>query len=147
MQKLHFEIEINAPALKVWDVLWSDKTYREWTRAFGESGYAVSDWKEGSSIHFLSGKGDGMNSRIEKLIPASVMSFKHLGFVKDGVEQPETEESKKWSGIMEEYFLTEHHGKTTLKCDMDMEDGHADFFNEAFPVAFSNIKEIAERTE
>lgn len=145
MQKLHFEIEINASAQKVWEVLWSDKTYREWTLAFGAEGYAVSDWKEGSSIHFLSGQGDGMFSRIEKMVPPKQMSFKHLGFMKDGKEQPETEESKKWSGIMEEYFLSEHEGKTLLTCDMDMEDGHADFFREAFPKAFGNIKEIAER--
>lgn len=33
------------------------------------------------------------------------MSFKHLGTVKNGVEDFESEESRKWSGALENYHL------------------------------------------
>ena len=60
MTTLNFTTNIKAPAAKVWQVLWDDATYRQWTGAFQEGSYAVSDWKEGSKIHFLSPNGDGM---------------------------------------------------------------------------------------
>jgi len=34
MKKINFNIEIDASAQKVWQVLWSDSTYRKWTSAF-----------------------------------------------------------------------------------------------------------------
>src|SRR4051794_34232958 len=59
MKKEKFSINIKASAKKVWQVLWSDATYRQWTSAFSEGSYAVSDWKQGSKIQFLSPNGDG----------------------------------------------------------------------------------------
>lgn len=48
MTTLEFKIEINAPKEKVWDILWNDATYKQWTSVFCEGNYVVSDWKEGS---------------------------------------------------------------------------------------------------
>ena len=48
MEKLHYDIAINATPEKVWKVLWTDQTYREWTSAFSEGSHAKTDWKEGS---------------------------------------------------------------------------------------------------
>lgn len=73
---------------KIWNVLWTDATYRMWTSAFCEGSYAVSDWKEGSKILFLSPDGGGMSSIIAKNIPNEFMSFKHLTEVKNNEEQP-----------------------------------------------------------
>lgn len=39
MHKLFFEIQIDAPPERVWDVLWSDITYRQWTTAFTEGSF------------------------------------------------------------------------------------------------------------
>src|SRR6185436_21158798 len=98
MKNLNFSINIKSPKEKVWSVLWDDLTYRKWTSVFSPGSYAVSDWKEGSKVMFLSPNGEGMFSNIARLIPNELMSFKHLGTVKDGKEQPESEETKKWSG-------------------------------------------------
>jgi len=49
---LHIEIDINATKEKVWDILWNDATYTQWTSIFCEGSHAVSDWKEGSKILF-----------------------------------------------------------------------------------------------
>lgn len=150
MQKLKFKTDINAPAEKVWQVLWNDDTYREWTKAFGHGGYAKTDWKEGSRVHFLSdGEPDedgmnGMYSLIDTLVPGQKMFFKHLGVLKHSEEQPLDDESRKWSGSMENYTLTEENGITTLEVEIDIVDDHVDFFKEAFPNALKSVKELSE---
>lgn len=35
METLSYEFEINASAQKIWDILWSEATYSEWTKFFG----------------------------------------------------------------------------------------------------------------
>jgi hypothetical protein len=57
MEKLNFSINISAPKDKVWQTLWDDASYREWTSAFAEGSYAETDnWKEGSEVKFLDPK-------------------------------------------------------------------------------------------
>src|SRR5690242_10514751 len=144
MKNLNFTIEIQANKEKVWDTLWDDETYRSWTKAFCDGSYAVSDWKEGSKIHFLDPNGRGMYSIIDRLIENEFMSFRHLGNIKDYQEQPLDEETKKWSGGFENYTLTEVDGRTTLSVEVDSVEQYLDFFNEKFPVALQNVKELAE---
>lgn len=49
---MKFNINIKASPKKVWQVLFSDDTYRQWTRPFFEGSYAKGSWKD-SHIHFL----------------------------------------------------------------------------------------------
>ena len=148
MKHLKFEIDIMAPKEKVWDVLWNDETYRKWTSAFNEGSYAVSDWNEGSEIQFLgpgeNGEG-GMFSVIDKKVPAEFMSFKHLGVIKDGVALPMDEETKQWTGAMENYHLSERNDLTHLTVDLDTVESHADYFNDMFPKALQIVKELSEK--
>jgi uncharacterized protein YndB with AHSA1/START domain len=135
-----FNVQINAPKERVWDVLWNDDTYRQWTAAFHEGSYAKSDWEEGGSIQFLSPEGDGMYSRIQKKIPNSVMIFEHLGEIKGGVEQPKSE----WSGARESYYLSDNNGMTELKVEIDLSDEYAEYFKDIFPKALEVVKRLAE---
>ena len=144
MKKLNFSIEIKAPKEKVWRILWDDITYRKWTGAFSEGSYAVSDWEEGSKILFLSPNGEGMFSTIAKKIPNEFMSFKHLGTVKAGVEQPETDETKSWSGSTENYKLEGNDGVTKLAVDMDVTEDFEQYFQDTFPKALERVKDLAE---
>lgn len=144
MKKLIFSISIKAPKEKVWKLLWEDATYRKWTSAFSEGSYAVSDWKEGDKILFLGPGESGMFSMIHKMIPNEFISFKHLGSVKNGKEEPETEESKLWSGAMENYTLKESNNTTELTVEMDITEEHESFFKEAFPKGLDKIKELSE---
>ncbi len=144
MKKMEFSIQINSPKEKVWKALWDDASYRRWTSVFTEGSHAISDWKEGSKILFLGPKGDGMFSIIAKNIPNEQMSFRHMGEVKDGVEQPENEKTKSWQGAMENYHLSESNGSTHLKVDLDSVEEFADYFSGVFPKALEKVKEIAE---
>ena len=144
MKKLTFNIAINASVQKVWQVLWSDLTYRKWTSPFQEGSYALSDWTKGSEIQFLTPEGKGMYSIIEDCRKFEYMAFKHLGIIKNFEELPENEETKIWNGAMETYSLNEDNGKTTLIAKLDAEEQYLDFFNQWFPKAFVIVKELSE---
>ncbi|HEY0874458.1 MAG TPA: SRPBCC domain-containing protein [Vicinamibacterales bacterium] len=118
MTRLHYSIDIDAPRQRVWDVLWDDKTYPEWTSAFMEGSHAVSDWKEGSTVQFLGPNGDGMLAVIEKKIPNERMTFRHRAEIKGGKEQP----AASWSGAIEDYTLKDTGKGTTLIVELDTAD-------------------------
>lgn len=144
LKKISFATTIKASKEKVWDVLWNDESYKAWTSVFSEGSSAVSDWNEGSKILFLDGKGRGMYSTIVKKIPGEFMSFRHLGEVRDGIEQPLDEKNQSWSGSTEDYILKETGGITELTIEMDMMEDMMDYFNKTFPVALENVKKLAE---
>ena len=144
MEKMHFDIVINASPEKVGKVLWADDTYRKWTSAFAEGSYAETDWKKGSKVLFLDGKGQGMVSRIAENRPNEFMSFEHLGEVKDGVEDTSSERVKQWAGAHENYTLKKANGKTELSIDMDITDDLKEMFSKIWPVVLNNVKQLSE---
>jgi hypothetical protein len=145
MTKQEFKTTINAPKEKVWDILWSDATYPQWTSVFAEGSRAETDWKKGSKVLFLDGKGSGMVSKIADNKPNEYMSIEHLGYVRDGKEDLESEEVKKWAGAHENYTLKNVGDKTELVVDMDITDEYKDYFVETWPKALEKLKEIAEK--
>lgn len=144
MEKLQFSSMINAPKEKVWNPLWQDETYRKWTSVFSPSSHAQSDWKEGSKILFLDGNGSGMVSQIAANRPNEFMSFKHLGEVKNGVEDTESEKVSAWAGAFENYTLVEADGGTMLVVDIDMNEEYKDMFMGLFPKALEQVKLLSE---
>lgn len=145
MEKMHFETRIQAPAEKVWKTLFEDATYRQWTSVFYPGSYAESDWKEGSKILFLSPEKNGMASRIKTMQPYKFLSFEHLGEVKNGVEDYESESVKAWTGGTENYTLQENDGVTHLSIDMDVAgDDFKTYFEKTWPNALQKVKELAE---
>ena len=142
MTTVTFATKINAPKEKVWDTLWNDSSYRKWTAAFMEGSYAESDWKEGSKILFLSPKGEGMFGIIQTKVPNEQMTFKHLGEIKNGIEEP-----KDWRDATESYYLNEINGVTELsvKLTMDANSEFEQYFNNTFPKALEILKQISEQ--
>ncbi len=144
MEKMNFSTSINAPKDKVWKTLWEDTSYRKWTSVFSEGSCAVTDWQEGSKILFLDGKGSGMVSQIESIRPNEFMSFKHLGEVKNGVEDTDSEGVKAWAGAHENYTLKETNGITTLVVEMDIVEDFKDYFIKTWPKALEQVKALSE---
>ena len=143
MERHTFKTTINASRQKVWDILWGNDTYPKWTSVFSEGSKAETDWKEGSKVLFTDGKGSGMVSKIESKKTPEYMSFKHLGEMKDGVEDISVD--KDWHGSLENYSLNEANGKTTLEVEMDIVDEYKDYFLDKFPQALQQVKELAEK--
>jgi len=144
MLRLTFATTIPAPKEEVWRIMLADETYRQWTSAFEEGSYAVTDWKEGSKALFLTPAGDGMVSRIVAHQPNEFLSIKHLGCVKNGVEETESAEGQGWAGALENYTLREVDGLSTLTVEIDVKDEYKDYFKESWPKALSRLKEISE---
>jgi hypothetical protein len=106
--------------------------------------YADTDWKEGSKVLFLDGEGSGMVSKIEANKPNEFMSFKHLGEVKNGVEDTESDKVKSWAGAFENYTLKEVDGITELIVELDMNEEYKDMFMQMFPKALEQLKILSE---
>lgn len=141
MKTTEFKTVIKAPRNIVWHALWSDDSYRKWTSAFAEGSHTISDWQEGSEIKFLGPNGNGgMYSIIHKKTEPSYMAFKHLGEIKDGKKQAESD----WAGAMETYTLNEKDKETELIVSLDMTEEFLDYFNNTWPIALKKLKEIAE---
>ncbi len=145
MQTLNFSIKIKAPKEKVWNVLLDDKTYRVWTSEFSPGSHAITDWKKGSKALFLDGKGQGMVSTIADNRPNEYLSIKHLGIIKDGVEDFDSAAVKAWAGAEENYTIKENGGITELRIDMDSDDEYKEYFLKTWPKALEKLKELSEK--
>jgi uncharacterized protein YndB with AHSA1/START domain len=149
MKTLNFNITINATKEKVWDALFSDANYREWTAAFMPGSYAETDWKQGSKALFLGAERSGMVSEIEVSRPYEFLSIKHLGVMKDGVEDLTSPETLEWAGTHENYTLRDAaNGQTELLIGLEsegMKQEFVDYFEKTWPVALDKLKLVAER--
>lgn len=145
MKKIIFNIEIKASAENVWKALWEDKLYRDWTKVFSEGSHAITDWQQGSKVLFLDGTGNGMYSTIKVCKPYEQMSIEHIGHVKDGKELPLEGVALKWTGALEEYFLTSLETGTALKVHLDSDEEFENYFQNTFPKALEILKANAEK--
>ncbi len=142
MQKLHFVININAPRERVWNVLWEDKTLRDWANIIDEGTHMVGELKEGSNVQFISSSsGYGVTSFVEKLIQNELVFFRQLADTKDHGEK---EREKEWTGGTETYSLTENNGTTILTVDIDVPPELEEIFKDRMPKALERVKVIAE---
>ena len=145
MKRKQYETRINAPRERVWDILWGEQSYMEWTSAFTEGSKVETDWEEGGKVLFLNEENEGMIARIEEKKAPEKMVFKHLGMVdKDGNEDLESENVKAWSGAEEIYILKENGQQTDLLVKIDLDEGYEEFFDKAWPKAFEKLKDLAE---
>jgi len=144
MKRLHFNIRIDAPAEKIWDVLLTKETYETWAAAFMEGSTFETDWKKGSKALFVDSKGSGMVSEIDAHIPNEYLSIHHKGVVRDGVEDIASKEATQYAGY-ENYTLRSVDGKTEWLVECDMPEEYEEFFNKAWPAAMKIVKELAEQ--
>lgn len=149
MEKLSFTTTINASPEKVWSVLWNDESYRKWTKPFHPTSYVTNDlassgetdWQKGSKLLFLGEGESGMVAYVEENIPNRFMSIKHVGEVKNGVEDLNTS----WGETYENYTLTTKDGKTELLVEAPVPPEYLEMFNKMWPNALKVVKELAEK--
>lgn len=145
METLNYEIHINAPIQKVWDLLWNAETYPIWTQFFMSGSQLKSDWKVGGKTYFTDKAGDGMVSTIASLNEPHEVIFKHLGMIKDGREDTESKEVKEWSGAEEKYFLCAiDENITELRAITHINGNHEECMNNGFNQGFAMLKSLAE---
>lgn len=150
-ETMHFEIVIHAPVQKVWDMMLGEETYKQWTSVFEPTSYYKGSWEKGSSIKFLGGDGSGgMISEIAENILYKFISIKHLGEIKNGVEDTTSEQVMKWAPAFENYTFTDKGTETHLAIDMEMQSSPEskamkEMFEEMWPKALLKLQEISEK--
>lgn len=144
IEKLVFEIEIEASREKVWKVMWVEENYGLWTSAFTEGSFIKGELKQGGRVHLLAPSGEGMYSDIAYVKENEWLIFSHIGYVKDGEELPLDEETAKWTGSFESYKLSKSATGTLLTVEVDNQKEYHDYMNEAFPKALQILKELCE---
>ena len=145
MEHKEYRVTIQAPKEKVWETLWSEITYPQWTSAFAEGSRAETDWKKGSRVLFLDGEGKGMVGEILENIPNEYMSIKHLGEYKDGQENIDSPGTTEWGQPTENYTLRDSGTGTELIVDMSIPGNYVEYFDKTWPLAFDRLKEISEK--
>ncbi len=142
MKQEQFSISINASRQRVWEVLWSDETFRDWANVIDEGTCMEGEIVEGGTVHFLSSIGGyGVRSLVTELIPQHRVSFHQVEDTKDFGKEVRPSE---WTGADETYELLETAGVTTLTLTMGVPPTQVLMMTERVPNALARIKELAE---
>jgi len=145
MTKEKYSISINASREKVWQVLFNEETYTQWTVPFTPGSVAITDWQEGSSARFVDGTGDGMISRIEKRVDNEYLSIEHIGMIQKGESITSGPQVAPWKGSHENYILSSSGSQTLLEVEMDTTPEMLQYFQDKWPKALQKVKELAEQ--
>lgn len=153
MQKLHYSIQINAPASKVFRTMLEKETYHEWTKAFYTDSTSAStyegSWDLGSEIKFIGtdkdGSVGGIAGKIVENIPNEFISIEYTGLIaKDGSVDSTSDAFKEWAGTLENYRFTEENGGTRLDIDFESKADLAAIFEDMWTKGLQKLKEICE---
>jgi uncharacterized protein YndB with AHSA1/START domain len=144
MKKLHFAITIDAKREAVWDAMLAPETYKVWTAEFFEGSYFEGSWNQGERIRFLAPDGGGLSSIIAENRPYEFISIKHLGQIKDGVEDTDSEEVRSWAPSFEDYSFSEVGSSTEVKVAIDVTPDVEEYMAKTWPKALAKLKAICE---
>jgi hypothetical protein len=86
-----------------------------------------------------------MVSRIKLHKPNEIITIEHYGILKNNVEDLESEEAKKWSGIHETYRLEPKGSGNELFIDMDIDEEYYEWFKTTWEKAVEKVKELSEK--
>jgi len=145
MQHLTYNTTIAANPARVWDVMLEQETYQSWTSAFAEGSRYEGSWDQGQSIRFLGPDGNGMVAVIAENRRHEFLSIQHLGMIKAGVQDTESELAKAWTPSFENYRFTPAGSSTELEVTLDVPEQYVDFMNQAWSAALAKLKELCER--
>jgi len=141
---LEYSIVVAADRKTTWETMLGSETYKVWTAPFCEGSYFEGSWELGQKILFLSPGGSGMSSVIDENKRHEFISIKHIGFIKDGVEDTTSEALKNWAPAFEKYWFVETPLGTEIRVSLDVEENWADCMNAAWPKALETLKELCE---
>jgi uncharacterized protein YndB with AHSA1/START domain len=145
VKTLRYSIVIRAPREAVWAAMLGQETYRVWTTPFGEGSYYEGSWNTGDRIRFLGPNGDGgMTSVIAESRPPEFVSIRHLGIVKDGLEDTTSPAAAAWAPSFENYTFVDAAGATEVTAEVETPPDFEAFMDEAWPKALAKLKEICE---
>jgi uncharacterized protein YndB with AHSA1/START domain len=144
IERLVFEIEVNATPSVLWHKLWHNGNYTRWTEPFCKGSYIKGKLFSGERVHFLAPSGEGMYSDITFFKENELLVFSHIGIIQDMKELPINSETEKWTGSFETYRLKQNGDITCLKVEVDTTEEYTEYMKNTFPLALQRLKEITE---
>lgn len=146
MKRNEFSITIDAPAQRVWNVLWNMETFSQYTSPFCEGSRVITTWQEGTKVRFLDASGQGTWGEIVKKQPSNYLWIEVLGVIhQDGRKDTSEDKTRQWKGAIERYTLRERDGSTRLQVEADISRELLDHFLKAWPTALNIVKDLSER--
>src|SRR5690606_22976023 len=110
---------------------------------FAPDSQIKTDWEIGGKTYFVDKAGDGMVSTIESLNEPNEVVFRHLGMIKNGVEDTESRDVKEWSGAEEKYFLRSIDENTTeVRAVTHINGEYEELMNNGFKQGFEILKKL-----
>ena len=145
METLKYQIEIAAPAKKVWDTMLEKETYEQWVaKSWPDSTYD-GRWGLGEQIKFIGPNGAGTLAELVEFKPYKEVIARHIALLGPNGEEDRTSDmAQGWIGITEGYNFKEHDGTTTLKVTIETSPQWRSMFDEGWPAALEDLKRIAE---
>ena len=151
MERIKFEVVINGPVARVYDVMLgiTDRTtYEQWTAMFNPTSTYEGNWEEGSKMLFVgtdeNGNRGGMVSEVAEHIPHRFVSIRHYGLVKGNEEITSGAEVEAWADGRENYTFEENDGITTVTVELDTAPDFIAYMNDTYPMALGKLKELCE---
>ena len=143
-KKLTFTITIDAPRRRVWDAMLEAETYSQWTSPFCDGSHYVGSWQQGAKIRFLAPNGDGMVAEIAENRPLEYVSIRHIGEIKNGVEDTTSEAVRAWTPAYENYIFAETKNGSKVTVELDTRREFEKYILETYPKALGILKELCE---
>lgn len=144
---LQYTATIDAPRQKVWKTMLEPATYNEWVGVSWPGSRYIGEWKQGASIRFVGGDGQGGTlATIVELTPNERVLARHVAVLTaDGGEDRDSEMAKGWVGTTEAYTFTDDAGKTRLDVQIVTSPQWESMFNDGWPAALTKLKELCEQ--
>jgi hypothetical protein len=151
METQHFSIDIHASAQLVWETMFDDSTYRQWTSVFNPDSYFETTWVPGTEIRFLGSDPGGQMSGMTGMFgiitehrPYEFVLIEYQGQIVNDVDDTTSREARQLIGSREAYTFTESEGVTTVTIDVDTADTYAELFSELWPRGLAKLKVLTE---
>lgn len=142
MQQMQYTSIISASPTAVWEVLWSDKTFRQWATHIDEGMYLQGEVAQGQVVTFVGAGGNAeVKSLVEVCTPYSRVTFRHKS------DAPSSDgQGNEWAGGAESYILEPSGASTKLTIELDVPSEHQEAFAIRIPKALAAIKALAEKS-
>lgn len=141
---LCFTESIRAPRAQVWSTMLDAEGYAHWTAAFCEGSRFEGAWSEGAKIRFLDPNGNGMTAEIAESRAPEWLSIRHLGEIREGVDDTTSATVLAWAPAYETYRLGETPEGTELQVRVEVTPESEPFMARTFPEALRRLKTLCE---
>lgn len=141
---LRFSIDIDAPVALVHQLMLDDQGYRYWTECFADGSYYEGSWATGGQLRFLTPQGDGMLAEVVEHRPGEFVSLRHLGHLRQGVLDTDSEWARDWQPALENYRFSALGQGTRVEIEQEANEAFAHYLNTAWPPALQRLKSLCE---